>query len=397
MKVFIIAFSIFALFYGYMGWRIIIPAGYAFPWNAVLWFVFALGMTLPFISIFFRIYEYSPKWIYIFNWIVFFSMGFFSLVFTFIVARDIVLLFSGGVQKLYALISGFFSPGIPVDDPVNPDRHRFLAHSLNMGIVGMSGLLSGYGLYEARKSPVVVNVDIPVHNLHADLAGFRIVQITDIHVGTTIKHNFVQTIVDKVNSLKPDVIAFTGDLADGMVANLREDVAPLAELSARYGSYFVTGNHEYYMGVEAWIGEVDRLGFSVLLNEHRIIHHGAGSILLAGVTDYNGGNFIKSHESSPHAALEGAPPDILKILLAHQPRSVFAASSAGYDLQISGHTHGGQYFPWNYFVHLQQPYTKGLHRHDTTWIYVSKGTGYWGPPIRIGVPSEITVFSLTET
>lgn len=397
MKVFIIAFSIFALFYGYMGWRIIIPAGYAFPWNAVLWFVFALFMTLPFISIILRNYGHSSLLSSLFNWIVYFSMGFFSLVFTFIVARDIVMLFSGGTHKLYALVSGFFSQGTIVDEPVNPDRHRFLAHSLNMGIVGISGLLSGYGLYEARKSPDVVNVDIPVHNLHADLAGFRIVQITDIHVGTTIKRKYVQTIVDKANSLNPDVIVFTGDLADGMVSTHREEVTPLAELSARYGSYFVTGNHEYYMGVEAWIEEVDSLGLTVLLNEHRIIRHGAGSILLAGVTDYNGGYFIKSHASSPQAALEGAPPDAIKILLAHQPRNIFAASSAGYDLQISGHTHGGQYFPWNHLVRLQQPYTKGLHRHDNTWIYVSKGTGYWGPPIRIGVPSEITVISLKKT
>jgi len=397
MKVFIIAFSIFALFYGYMGWRIIIPAGYAFPWNAVLWFVFALFMTLPFISIILRNYGHSSLLFSLFNWIVYLSMGFFSIVFIFIVARDILMLFTSGAQKLYTLVSGFFSQGTLVNDPVNPDRQRFLAHSLNMGIVGLSGLLSGYGLYEARKSPDVVNVDIPVHNLHADLAGFRIVQITDIHVGTTIKRKYVQTIVDKVNSLNPDVIVFTGDLADGMVSTHRENVAPLAELSARYGSYFVTGNHEYYMGVEAWIEEVDSLGFTVLLNEHRIIRHGAGNILLAGVTDYNGGYFIKSHESSPQAALEGAPPDTIKILLAHQPRNIFAASSSGYDLQISGHTHGGQYFPWNHFVRLQQPYTKGLHRHDTTWIYVSKGTGYWGPPIRIGVPSEITVISLTKT
>jgi uncharacterized protein len=265
-----------------------------------------------------------------------------------------------------------------------------------MGILGLSSMLSGYGFYEARKIPDVVNVDIPVHNLHENLAGFRIVQITDIHVGSTIKRNYVQGIVDKVNSLNPDVIVFTGDLADGMVSTHREDVAPLAELSARYGSFFVTGNHEYYMGVEAWIEEVDRLGFTVLLNEHRIISHGAGSLLLAGVTDFNGGYFIKSHESSPQAALEGTPPDTLKVLLAHQPRNIFAASSAGYDLQISGHTHGGQYFPWNHFVRLQQPYTKGLHKHENTWLYVSKGTGYWGPPVRIGVPSEITVITLRQ-
>ncbi len=141
--------------------------------------------------------------------------------------------------------------------------------------------------------------------------------------------------------------------------------------------------------------EADRLGFTVLLNEHRVLQHGAGRILLAGVTDYTAGQFVKHHATNPEAAISGAPPCEVKILLAHQPRSLYAALPLGFDLQISGHTHGGQFFPWNLLAALGQPYIAGLHQHEKMWIYVSRGTGYWGPPIRLAARSEVTVIRLT--
>ncbi|MDZ7307792.1 MAG: metallophosphoesterase [candidate division KSB1 bacterium] len=219
-------------------------------------------------------------------------------------------------------------------------------------------------------------------------------QISDLHVGDTITAAFVKKVVAAVNRLAPDVIVFTGDLADGGVAHLREDVAPLAQLSSRYGKFHVTGNHEYYSGAEAWLAEARRLGFTVLLNEHRVVTHGSSRVLIAGVPDFGAGPFVPHHDSNPAQALANAPPAELKILLAHQPRSIFAAARAGFDLQLSGHTHGGQFFPWNFLVPLQQPYVSGLHRHGNTWIYVSNGTGYWGPPIRLGAPAEVTVIKL---
>jgi hypothetical protein len=145
-----------------------------------------------------------------------------------------------------------------------------------------------------------------------------------------------------------------------------------------------------------WVEEVRRLGFSVLINEHRIITSGNQKMLLAGVTDYREGRMLTAHRSDPHKALKAAPATDVKILLAHQPKSIFAASRAGYDLQISGHTHGGQFFPWNLFVGLSQPYISGLHKHENTQIYVSRGTGYWGPPMRVGSPSEITLIKLVS-
>jgi hypothetical protein len=157
----------------------------------------------------------------------------------------------------------------------------------------------------------------------------------------------------------------------------------------------VTGNHEYYSHAPSWIAEVQRLGLQVLLNEHRVLQHDGAALLLAGVTDFSAHHFDPAQRSDPARALEGAPPGVRpRVLLAHQPRSAGAAAAAGFDLQLSGHTHGGQFVPWIWFVSLQQPYTAGLHRHGAMWVYVSRGTGYWGPPKRLGAPSEITLLTL---
>jgi predicted MPP superfamily phosphohydrolase len=247
------------------------------------------------------------------------------------------------------------------------------------------------GLVIARRRPGVLAVDIPVTGLPKALHGFSIAQISDVHVGPTIKRGFVEGIVDRVNGLNADLIAVTGDLVDGTVAQLSHHTAPLAGLVARHGAYFVTGNHEYYSGERAWTQEIRRLGLRVLKNEHVVLNHDDESLVLAGVTDYGAHHFDPAQQSDPAAALRGAPSDAgIKILLAHQPSSAQAAANAGFDLQLSGHTHGGQFWPWNLFIHFFQPFTGGLHRLKNLWVYVSRGTGYWGPPNRFGVPSEIT-------
>jgi predicted MPP superfamily phosphohydrolase len=172
-------------------------------------------------------------------------------------------------------------------------------------------------------------------------------------------------------------------------------VAPLGRLLSRHGTYFVTGNHEYYSGVLPWMAELERLGIKVLHNEHVVIERAGAKLVLAGVPDYSAGRFDRSHRSDPLAALAGAPVPVgARVLLAHQPRSAPAAEQAGFDLQLSGHTHGGQFLPWNFFVRFQQPFTAGLHRLGRMWVYVSRGTGYWGPPKRFGAPSEITQIKL---
>ncbi|MDB5887500.1 MAG: putative phosphohydrolase, partial [Rhodocyclales bacterium] len=246
------------------------------------------------------------------------------------------------------------------------------------------------GFINARRLPSVVDVDVPLRDLPPALEGFTIVQISDLHVGPTIKAAKVEAIVRRVNALGADLIALTGDLVDGSVEELSADIAPLGKLSSRHGSYVVTGNHEYYSGASPWIVEYQRLGMDALMNEHRVVQHAGASLVVAGVTDYTAYQFDVAQRSDPQRALAGSPAGMPRILLAHQPRSAQAAADAGFDLQLSGHTHGGQFWPWNLFVRLQQPYTAGLHRLNQLWIYTSRGTGYWGPPKRFGAPAEIT-------
>jgi len=254
-------------------------------------------------------------------------------------------------------------------------------------IAGGAVLLTAVGLVQARR-PTVVRVTVPIQDLPPDLAGLRIVQLSDLHVGPTIRRPFVDAVVDVANALAPDLVAVTGDVADGFVPELRDHVAPLARLRAPLGSFFVTGNHEYYWDPRGWTRELERLGLSVLSNEHRLLIRGNGRLLLAGVTDLSAG-------PDPVAAIAGAPDSDVRVLLAHQPRSAYAARDAGFHLQLSGHTHGGQFFPFNLLVRLFQPFVAGLHRLEEMWLYVSRGTGYWGPPLRLGAPSEITLIELT--
>jgi predicted MPP superfamily phosphohydrolase len=251
------------------------------------------------------------------------------------------------------------------------------------------------GFINARSRARVVDVEVPLAGLPAALHGFTIAQISDLHVGATIKRDYLEAIVETVNGLGADMIAVTGDLVDGSVQQLASHTAPLAKLAARHGAYFVTGNHEYYSGAPAWTTELRRLGLRVLLNEHVVLQHGGAAVLVAGVTDHSAHHFDPTQRSDPQGALAGAPPGVgAKVLLAHQPRTAPAAAAAGFDLQLSGHTHGGQFWPWNLFVRLQQPFTAGLHRLNDLWVYTSRGTGYWGPPTRLGVPSEITRLKL---
>ena len=261
----------------------------------------------------------------------------------------------------------------------------------------LAALATLVGFVNARRRARIRRIDVPILGLPSALHGFTIVQISDLHIGATIKRAYIERIVDAVNGLEADMIAVTGDLVDGSVNDLSWHTEPLSRLTSLHGAFFVTGNHEYYSGANAWVNEVRRLGLAVLMNEHVVLLHGGVAVVVAGVTDYTAGFFDPAQHSDPAAAIMGAPSDAgVRVLLAHQPRSAFAAASAGFDLQLSGHTHGGQFFPWNYVVKLFHPFTTGLHRLDRLWIYISRGTGYWGPPKRLGAPSEITYLRLVS-
>ncbi|HET9449305.1 MAG TPA: metallophosphoesterase, partial [Aggregicoccus sp.] len=201
-------------------------------------------------------------------------------------------------------------------------------------------------------------------------------------------------VVAQVNALSPDLVAVTGDLVDGSVRALQQEVAPLAGLRAPLGVFYVTGNHEYYHGGEAWAAEVRRLGLTVLHNAHCVVERGGARLTVAGVTDYDAGRIDPGHASRPDLALAGAPEGVPRLLLAHQPRTAAQAQGLGVDLQLSGHTHGGQMFPFMFFVRLQQPVVQGLKTLYGTRVYTSRGTGYWGPPLRLGPAPEITELTL---
>jgi predicted MPP superfamily phosphohydrolase len=228
------------------------------------------------------------------------------------------------------------------------------------------------------------------------MSGLRLVQLTDLHIGPILGRDWLASIVASVNALDPDVVVITGDLVDGSVETLREQVAPLADLRAKRGVYFVTGNHEYYSGVDEWIAELTRLGVRVLRNERVAIGDGDEAFDLAGVDDWSAGRFGAGHGPSLERALAGRDSSRELVLLAHQPKQIIEAAARGVGLQISGHTHGGQIFPWNFLVRLDQPYVDGLALHNDTYIYVSRGTGYWGPPMRVGAPPEITLLELVS-
>jgi predicted MPP superfamily phosphohydrolase len=261
-------------------------------------------------------------------------------------------------------------------------------------VVAITLFVSLIGFVNARKIARVKHVTIRLDNLPAALHGFRIVQLSDIHVGSTIKSAYVKAIVERVNLLTPDQIAITGDIVDGSVARLGIHTAHLGQLQSRHGTYLVTGNHEYYSGAEEWITEFNRLGIKCLINEHAVINHEGARLLVAGVTDFTAHQFIPAHRSDPEQAIANSPSGLVSILLAHQPRSAAAAEKAGFHLQLSGHTHGGQFWPWNLFVPMQQPFVAGLNRLGKMWVYTSRGTGYWGPPKRFGAQSEITLITL---
>ncbi|MES2322846.1 MAG: metallophosphoesterase [Pseudomonadota bacterium] len=367
-RVLLTVLGLLSLLHIYIGMRLIpdIDPG---PWGVaagvVLLAMSTLLMPAGLVSSRYRRWKYADQ----LAWVGLVAMGFFSSLLLLTISRDAAL-----------LVLTLFGAATP---PV------VRASAIAVPLLALGVTLVGY--INARRVAKVVTVDVPIAGLPAAFEGYTIVQISDIHVGPTIKRGYLNAIVTKVNALHPDAIAITGDLVDGSVQRLSLHTEPLARLAATDGTFFVTGNHEYYSGAQEWITELRRLGLTVLLNEHVVRERAGDALMIAGVTDFSAHQFHESHRSDPFAAAVGAPGNVrVRVLLAHQPRSAPAAAEAGFDLQLSGHTHGGQFFPWNFFVPLQQPFTAGLNRLRALWVYTSRGTGYWGPPKRFGAPSEIT-------
>ncbi|GAB2549764.1 metallophosphoesterase [Nocardia heshunensis] len=274
-----------------------------------------------------------------------------------------------------------------VDDPA---RSRVVA----VGVLAVWAVLTAYAIYEARRLPRVRTVEVDIPNLGAGLDGLRLVVVTDTHFAATDRLRWSERVVDEVNAQRPDIACHAGDLADGSVAARKAQVDPLGKVEAEYGRYYITGNHEYFGDAPGWIDHMSGLGWRPLRNEHQVITRNGDSLVLAGIDDPTGAA-LPGHGPDIRTALTGADPALPVVLLAHQPKQVTDAVSAGVALQISGHTHGGQIWPFRYLVRLDQPVVAGLSRHgDHTQLYTSRGTGFWGPQLRLFAPSEITVLIL---
>jgi len=257
-------------------------------------------------------------------------------------------------------------------------------------VVAGSFVALAAGSAAALAGPRLREVEIPIEGLDPALHGFRIVQITDLHVGPTIKGSYVRRVVRMANALKADLAVLTGDLVDGSVARLGPHVAALSELQPAARRYFVLGNHECYSGAAQWIEHFRALGIDVLLNEYRVLPIGAAKLVVGGVLDAATGQALR-----PDLAAGEGEGDAFRLLLAHNPKIAPLAEQAGFDLQLSGHTHAGQFFPWTLAVRLvHAPHVSGLSRSGRMWVYVSAGTGSWGPPVRFGSQPELTLIRL---
>lgn len=275
---------------------------------------------------------------------------------------------------------------------LDPERRLALSRILG-GLAGAAGLVLGAGgMVAALKSVAIAPVRVLLDRLKTGKT-YKIVQISDVHVGPTIGKEFLEDVVRTINAEDADVVAITGDLVDGSVAQLGALVEPLSRIKAKHGVFFVTGNHEYYSGADEWISHLGTLGIKVLRNE-RVAIDGEAGFDLAGVDDTSAKGFGRGHGQDVARAMAGRDPSRAVVLLAHQPKAIGDAVAHGVDLQLSGHTHGGQIWPWGYAVRLDQRHVAGLAREGDTQIYVSRGTGYWGPPIRVGAPAEITRIEL---
>jgi predicted MPP superfamily phosphohydrolase len=354
----------------YLGVRLIDGARLSPPVAAAAWV--ALWLAFASIPLGFILGRLLPRWMSLgLHWVAFLWMGAFGVMLSATAFSDVVLWGAAHASTGAGSWSSF---------------QAWAVLSITVPALVL-------GLVVARR-PKVERVTVRVKGLAPALDGFRIVQLTDVHIGETLGRDFLEGVVAQVNALEPDLVAITGDLIDGSVKKVAPLLEPLTRLVSKHGSFFVTGNHEYYHGGSAWEAQARRLGLTVLHNEHRVLEHGGAQLVLGGVTDMEGARFSAAHAPDAAKAFAGAPAGAPRVLLAHQPR--FARAAAGHEvaLQLSGHTHGGQIFPFMFLVRLQQPVIAGFKMLWGVPVYTSRGTGYWGPPFRIGPVGEVTEVTL---
>jgi predicted MPP superfamily phosphohydrolase len=376
-----IVFTINLALHGYLWWRLVRSPGWPAPWTRVgTVATFSLAVALSASLVLMRI---APRTVTVpLAWIGFVWLGLLFYFFVLLLAAE----------PLRPLLRTWAAPGFA--GVAGLTATRWVARCVALGVLVGGCMIGAVAIFSARLPASVRTVPVSLSRWPVELSGYTVVQLSDIHVGGTVGRGFVERIARRVNSLDPDMIVITGDLVDGSVEELAPLVAPLASLRARDGVWFATGNHDTYSGADAWIDHLRSLGIRVLRNE-RVAIRGDRGFDLAGTDDYAAHGSGHSRGQDIPRAMAGRDPDRPVILLAHQPRSFPEAVAHRVDLQLSGHTHGGQIYPFHYLTRSVQPYLAGLHRRGASTIYVSRGTGYWGPPMRLGAPAEITKIVLT--
>jgi len=292
----------------------------------------------------------------------------------------------------WALIGNVLRLALAIAGVADPTRSRIVAAA----IAAVSVVLVAWGYVEAMRVPRLKRVEVTIPRLGAGLDGVRVVLLTDTHYGPIDRVRWSAGVTAAVNALDADIVCHTGDIADGTVDQRREQAAPLGAIRAKLARTYVTGNHEYFGEAQGWLDHMRELGWEPLHNRHLVVERHGARLVVAGVDDRTAASSgLAGHHADHQAALAGADPALPVLLLAHQPKQIDGAVAHGVDLQISGHTHGGQIWPFHYLVRLDQPTVRGLTRHgDRTQLYTSRGTGFWGPPLRVFAPSEITVLTL---
>jgi predicted MPP superfamily phosphohydrolase len=365
-----------SLLHRYLWARLVRDGMWPWPWGKVLTLaLFALAVLVPLAFLAMRRLPWAIN--VPLAWVAYVWLGFALYLFLLTALAD-------AVRGIAALLGAL---------PTDPGRRLFLARAVAAAVGALSALLGVGGVVNVVRGFDVRRVRVPLARLPKVASGYVIVQLTDMHVGPTIGRDFVASVVRETNALAPDMVVITGDLVDGTVEQLRDLVAPLRDLRAPDGVFFVTGNHEYYSGADAWIAHLKTLGIRVLRNERVAIRN---AFDLAGVDDARAAGMAPGHGQNVPQALAGRDPSRAVVLLAHQPKALKDAVAADVDLQLSGHVHGGQMVPFNWLARLDQPIIAGLHLVEKTWVYVSTGTGYWGPPKRVGSGAELPRIELVE-
>ena len=370
-----LAASLFVGLHGYLAQRLILEPELPDSWRRfLLGGLVALAVSIALTPLAERLLP--PRWSRLIAWPASLWMGFMFLLLVLLAASDMVIWFLGDAAVAFV-----------------GARPAAAANVRALAAVGIALVAGAAGVRSAMRPPRLRRVEIPLARWPESLDGFRIVQISDIHIGPLLDRRFAEQVVSRVNALAPDLVAVTGDLVDGGVRQLARDVEPFGGLRARHGVYFVTGNHDHYSGADSWVSHIRSLGLRPLRNERVCIRVGEAAFDLIGVDDHRGDWRDGGGEDLPRA-VEGRDSTRPAVLLAHDPSTFERASKLGVDLQLSGHTHGGQIWPFGLLVRLVIPFVAGRYAKNGAELYVSRGTGFWGPPMRIFAPAEITEITL---